>query len=224
MQDKVHVTSATALVRAAQRRQTRRPPPPWENQASPRAPIGAPRPAPRPTRAHKYNAPPRISSFLTRVRTCRTRHALAIIPSVRVQCNSQITMKAITAVCATGASVPAIAGGRIQRHRDGENAEIQMYLSKLQDLVPFMPKNRKISKLEVIQHVIDYICDLQSALENHPAMEQFDAEGALAAAPNARRPLGPRPAPNTILRSSPSQEHRNHTAAEKQSQQDRPMC
>lgn len=125
-------------------------------------------------------------------------------------------MKAITAVCATGASVPAIAAGRVQRHREGENAEIQMYLSKLQDLVPFMPKNRKISKLEVIQHVIDYICDLQSALENHPGVGQFDAESALAAASPtvrpqpARRPLGPRPQPNTILRRTPSsQEHRN---------------
>lgn len=127
-------------------------------------------------------------------------------------------MKAITAVCATGASVPAIASGRVQRHRDGENAEIQMYLSKLQDLVPFMPKNRKISKLEVIQHVIDYICDLQSALENHPAMDQFDAEGALAAvapcvAPQprpSRRPLGPRSTPNTILhQQTSSQEHRS---------------
>ncbi|XP_022830055.1 protein extra-macrochaetae [Spodoptera litura] len=141
-------------------------------------------------------------------------------------------MKAITAVCATGASVPAIASGRVQRHRDGENAEIQMYLSKLQDLVPFMPKNRKISKLEVIQHVIDYICDLQSALENHPAMEQFDAEGALAsqacAAPQPRphrRPLGPRAAPNTILRkTTPSQEHRTPTTPEKQNQLDRPSC
>ncbi|CAG9087597.1 hypothetical protein JYU34_021351 [Plutella xylostella] len=141
-------------------------------------------------------------------------------------------MKAITAVCATGASVPAIAGGRIHRHRDGENAEIQMYLSKLQDLVPFMPKNRKISKLEVIQHVIDYICDLQSALESHPAVSQFDAETALAAAaqlppaPPAprRQPLGPRPAPNTILRKSPATptEHRTHpTTPEKHI--DRPM-
>lgn len=130
-------------------------------------------------------------------------------------------MKAITAVCATGASVPAINGGRIHRHREGENAEIQMYLSKLKDLVPFMPKNRKISKLEVIQHVIDYICDLQTTLEHHPELSsiQFDAEGALASPPCAsvpsqkkhRRPLGPRPTPNTILRRSPSSpsEHRN---------------
>lgn len=119
-------------------------------------------------------------------------------------------MKAITAVCATGASVPAIANGRVQRHRDGENAEIQMYLSKLKDLVPFMPKNRKLSKLEVIQNVIDYICDLQSALESHPAVNSFDPVQALASHQSAaepmestpvgpRQPLGVRPSPNMIL-------------------------
>ncbi|XP_062552680.1 protein extra-macrochaetae [Armigeres subalbatus] len=119
-------------------------------------------------------------------------------------------MKAITAVCATGASVPAIANGRVQRHRDGENAEIQMYLSKLKDLVPFMPKNRKLSKLEVIQNVIDYICDLQSALESHPAVNSFDPVQALASHQNVveamestpmghRQPLGVRPNPNLIL-------------------------
>jgi DNA-binding protein inhibitor ID len=101
-------------------------------------------------------------------------------------------MKAITAVCATGASVPAVANGRvsrpqINRHHNnslrdtnsGENAEIQMYLSKLKDLVPFMPKNKKLSKLDVILNVIDYICDLQSALESHPAVNTFDAQTVL---------------------------------------------
>lgn len=125
-------------------------------------------------------------------------------------------MKAITAVCATGASVPAIAGGRVQRHRDGENAEIQMYLSKLKDLVPFMPKNRKLSKLEVIQNVIDYICDLQSALESHPAVNTFDPVAALASQQcpmesmesipmGPRQPLGVRPSPNMILAQALSQ-------------------
>ncbi|GAB0090229.1 Protein extra-macrochaetae [Sergentomyia squamirostris] len=118
-------------------------------------------------------------------------------------------MKAITAVCSTGASVPGITSGRVSRHRDGENAEIQMYLSKLKDLVPFMPKNRKLSKLEVIQHVIDYICDLQSALETHPAVNNFDAAAALnqpttkiSTPVSPRQPLGVRPSPNTILTTS----------------------
>lgn len=119
-------------------------------------------------------------------------------------------MKAITAVCATGAAVPSIATGRIGRHhRDGENAEIQMYLSKLKDLVPYMPKNKKLSKLEVIENVIDYICDLQSALETTTAggaasaMASFDASavlsGALAASSGHRQPLGLRSSPNTTI-------------------------
>jgi DNA-binding protein inhibitor ID len=73
-------------------------------------------------------------------------------------------MKAITAIAHCGASVPAIAKGRIHRHRD-EDAEVQMYLSKLKALVPIMPRNRKLSKLEVIQYVMDYISDLQTTLE-----------------------------------------------------------
>jgi DNA-binding protein inhibitor ID len=122
-------------------------------------------------------------------------------------------MKAITAVCSTGASVPSIASGRVSRHRDGENAEVQMYISKLKDLVPFMPKNRKLSKLEVIHHVIQYICDLQTALDAHPAVNEFDAAAVLAGQNqlleqvSPRQPLHVRPSPNTIL---PSNHHNNN--------------
>ena len=54
-----------------------------------------------------------------------------------------------------------------------EQVEIQMYLSKLKELVPHMPKNRKVSKLEVIQHVIDYICELQGSLEQQSHHQQL---------------------------------------------------
>lgn len=116
-------------------------------------------------------------------------------------------MKAITAVCSTGASVPSIANGRVSRHRDGENAEIQMYISKLKDLVPFMPKNRKLSKLEVIQNVIQYICDLQTALDSD-SVNEFDAAAVLASQNHLleqvspRQPLHVRSSPNTILPSN----------------------
>lgn len=113
-----------------------------------------------------------------------------------------LTMKAITAVCANGASAPTITNGRISRHRDGENDEIQMYLSKLKDLVPNMPKNKKISKLEVIQNVIDYICDLQRALEttsNSSAISNFDSSAVLCEALSPRQPLGVRSSPNRNL-------------------------
>uniref|UniRef100_A0A182SMV3 BHLH domain-containing protein n=1 Tax=Anopheles maculatus TaxID=74869 RepID=A0A182SMV3_9DIPT len=90
-------------------------------------------------------------------------------------------MKAITTMCAKNgsASLPAVANGRVQRHRDGENDEIKLYLSKLRELVPFMPKNRKLTKLEVIQNVIDYICELQNALDSHPAVNSFDSLAVL---------------------------------------------
>lgn len=120
-------------------------------------------------------------------------------------------MKAVTALsCTTGTTVSSgISNGRVQRNRDGENAEIQMYISKLKDLVPFMPKNRKLSKLEVIQHVIDYICDLQSALESNPEANNFDAAAVLGNPQilevlTQRQPLGVRASPNTILSPNPS--------------------
>lgn len=55
--------------------------------------------------------------------------------------------------------------------RDLEAEEVAAYLSKLRSLVPDMPRKRKLSKLEVIQRVIEYICDLQTTLEEtniHP--------------------------------------------------------
>lgn len=124
-------------------------------------------------------------------------------------------MKAVT-MC-NNTSAGGVQTGRVHRHRkDVENEEIQMYLSKLKELVPFMPKNRKLSKLEVIQYVIDYICDLQYALETHPTVNTAVVQASAAAmmrqsSPNTgttpqtspRQPLGVL-APNTILSPAPA--------------------
>ncbi|XP_075224301.1 basic helix-loop-helix domain-containing extra-macrochaetae [Lycorma delicatula] len=117
-------------------------------------------------------------------------------------------MKAVTTMCGN-TTTQGVASGRVHRHRrDIENEEIQMYLSKLKELVPFMPKNRRLSKLEVIQYVIDYICDLQYALESHPAVVQTAAAAMMrnsitpttpvSTPTTPRQPLGVL-APNTIL-------------------------
>ena len=42
--------------------------------------------------------------------------------------------------------------------------------SKLKELVPGIPQNKKVSKMEILQHVIDYILDLQIALDSHPTI------------------------------------------------------
>ncbi|KAG7511236.1 DNA-binding protein inhibitor ID-2 [Solea senegalensis] len=38
--------------------------------------------------------------------------------------------------------------------------------SKLKELVPSIPQNKNVSKMEILQHVIDYILDLQIALDS----------------------------------------------------------
>lgn len=52
--------------------------------------------------------------------------------------------------------------------------------SKLKELVPTLPANKKASKMEILQHVIDYIWDLQVEL---------DAPGKQQAADVPRTPL-----------------------------------
>ncbi|XP_060938427.1 DNA-binding protein inhibitor ID-3 [Limanda limanda] len=41
--------------------------------------------------------------------------------------------------------------------------------SKLKSLVPSIPQNQSVSQVEILQHVIDYIFDLQIALEAEEA-------------------------------------------------------
>ncbi|XP_028849596.1 DNA-binding protein inhibitor ID-3 [Denticeps clupeoides] len=41
--------------------------------------------------------------------------------------------------------------------------------SRLKELVPSIPQNRSVSQVEILQHVIDYIFDLQIALEEEEA-------------------------------------------------------
>ena len=47
----------------------------------------------------------------------------------------------------------------------GDNqAMMGLYMDKLKDMLPNCPMNQQVSKLELIQHVIDYIGDLQDVL------------------------------------------------------------
>ncbi|KAJ8265314.1 hypothetical protein COCON_G00144130 [Conger conger] len=57
--------------------------------------------------------------------------------------------------------------------------------SKLKELVPTLPPNKKASKMEILQHVIDYIWDLQVELDS-PGMNRQQATGG---SPLTRTPL-----------------------------------
>uniref|UniRef100_A0A4W4EFJ1 BHLH domain-containing protein n=1 Tax=Electrophorus electricus TaxID=8005 RepID=A0A4W4EFJ1_ELEEL len=45
--------------------------------------------------------------------------------------------------------------------------------SRLKELVPSIPQNRSVSQVEILQHVIDYIFDLQIALESETATPEI---------------------------------------------------
>lgn len=72
--------------------------------------------------------------------------------------------------------------------RDLEAEEVAAYLTKLRSLVPDMPRKRKLSILEVIQRVIEYICDLQTTLEETNVHHQ---ETTKTKPTSTRQPLQP---------------------------------
>ncbi|XP_012259824.1 DNA-binding protein inhibitor ID-2-A [Athalia rosae] len=112
-------------------------------------------------------------------------------------------MKAMV-VSPVGGRVPPTRGvlhnglGLNGNRRDMEAEEVAAYLTKLRSLVPDMPRKRKLSKLEVIQRVIEYICDLQTTLEETNAPEkssqqvpQGSAQGSQVLQLQQRQPLQP---------------------------------
>lgn len=62
------------------------------------------------------------------------------------------------------------------------NVEIQKMLTKLRGLIPGIPPNRKMTKLEIMQHVIDYISDLETVLQENGANPEELARIQTAAA------------------------------------------
>ena len=100
-------------------------------------------------------------------------------------------MKANTVVCPKPAELTLRQDQyRISRARlDTSDPEVCACLSKLRDMVPTVPQDRRISKVQLLQHVIDYILDLELTL---------DTEGARALSAD-RRPL----AENTLLNTRP---------------------
>ncbi|KAG7161479.1 DNA-binding protein inhibitor ID-2-A-like [Homarus americanus] len=86
-------------------------------------------------------------------------------------------------------STVAVRSPRGQPEVRQERQEIREYLEKLRQLVPACPKAGKVSRLAVIQHVIDYIVELQDTLVHHPVNTILAANHLTALHDNPLLPL-----------------------------------
>lgn len=100
-----------------------------------------------------------------------------------------------------------VAKGRASREeRDlSQGGAIQGLLDKLKDLVPNMPRSKKLTRLEIIQNVIDYILDLEIALEAHPTQLSSSAPAV-----STRQPLCVLPPANNSATNALSEDEVTH--------------
>lgn len=79
-------------------------------------------------------------------------------------------------------------GARLPALLDEQQVNVLLYdmngcYSRLKELVPTLPQNRKVSRVEILQHVIDYIWDLELELNSESQVGAPGARGLPARAP-----------------------------------------
>uniref|UniRef100_A0A8C4L243 DNA-binding protein inhibitor ID-3 n=3 Tax=Laurasiatheria TaxID=314145 RepID=A0A8C4L243_EQUAS len=79
-------------------------------------------------------------------------------------------------------------GARLPALLDEQQVNVLLYdmngcYSRLKELVPTLPQNRKVSRVEILQHVIDYIWDLELELNSESQVGTPGGRGLPARAP-----------------------------------------
>lgn len=107
-------------------------------------------------------------------------------------------MKSATSPLCTSATIEMgikVDTYRVNKSRlDAGDAEIAACLLKLKDMVPTIPLDKKISKVQLLQHVIDYIVDLEVTLDTTPIVLCATSQLNLS----DRKPLGENTLLNTV--------------------------
>ena len=75
---------------------------------------------------------------------------------------------------------------RLRRPRSADTERVRALLNRLQTIVPEAPKDRQLPQVQVIQHVINYICQLQHQVVRHPRLGKAMAAGKAADSATAR--------------------------------------
>ncbi|XP_026643001.1 DNA-binding protein inhibitor ID-1 isoform X2 [Microtus ochrogaster] len=85
-------------------------------------------------------------------------------------------------------AISRCSGTRLPALLDEQQVNVLLYdmngcYSRLKELVPTLPQNRKVSKVEILQHVIDYIRDLQLELNSESEFGSAGGRGLPVRAP-----------------------------------------
>lgn len=72
-----------------------------------------------------------------------------------------------------------------------DDGEMTACFMKLRELVPSVPHGKKLTKTQLLQHVIDYIYELEVSLDGQPVFTQA-----------TREPLSEKAEPNTLVEDS----------------------
>ncbi|XP_055352685.1 protein extra-macrochaetae-like [Paramacrobiotus metropolitanus] len=63
---------------------------------------------------------------------------------------------------------------KLRKNAESEEMDaMEMLFDKLAHMIPSIPKEQKLTKLQILQHVIEYIQDLESQVEFHPEAENL---------------------------------------------------
>lgn len=116
-------------------------------------------------------------------------------------------MKAVSPITKTSDLLKRNENSRVAKiakasETDFMTTEMQECFQKLISLVPTIPRSQKISKVQLLQHVIDYILDLEVALDYPSFITQSTPPKLVAAAVSSltcRSPLSEKIDPNPIV-------------------------
>jgi DNA-binding protein inhibitor ID len=113
----------------------------------------------------------RIPSLRTATASvCATRIQSLFLLAMKPQPN-RVNSKLEESLRATLRTASSITRRRLLGNlEEGCSQNMNVYYERLRNMVPFIPLERKLSKVEILQHVIDYIQDLQNALEANSAL------------------------------------------------------
>lgn len=89
-----------------------------------------------------------------------------------------------------------------KEHHSKKREEMRLLYARLKDLVPGVPRDRKLSNLEIIQNAIDYIAELEIAVKTHPATTYYSSRAAETSASAVRQPFGVLPPSSNVITSS----------------------